>query len=304
MPKSRGKSSKAQTVQSSMGPSARAAARLLSGTRSAGVPPFHLAQLIYPVAFTSSSTTSNQWDWQFRLNSLFDPDFTGTGSQPTTFDQWMTLYDRYRVIACDVDLTLSASDGVTPIVAAFAPGQDAAPTLTYAGIAGDRDVCLGKSQYMAMSHMHKTFLMKDVFGVDEEAVMSELSYSGSSSANPAAVAYGTLCAFTAGATTAVMLTGFLRFAVRFENAHMNNVSLVARTVQKPLTPGELLSTVTPATPLLLSAQQAPPKSLKEELAEERALLEREARAVRARLQTIQSEQLQLVRKPADPNASF
>ncbi len=33
----------------------------------------------------------------FRGNSLFDPDFTGTGAQPTGFDQWAAFYERYRV---------------------------------------------------------------------------------------------------------------------------------------------------------------------------------------------------------------
>jgi len=36
-------------------------------------------------------------DYQFRLNSLFDPDFTGTGHQPKGFDQLAALYQRYRV---------------------------------------------------------------------------------------------------------------------------------------------------------------------------------------------------------------
>lgn len=35
----------------------------------------------------------------FRANSLFDPDFTGVGSQPLGFDQWAAFYRRYRVRA-------------------------------------------------------------------------------------------------------------------------------------------------------------------------------------------------------------
>jgi hypothetical protein len=36
-------------------------------------------------------------DYQFNLNSLFDPNFTGTGHQPKGFDQLSALYGRYRV---------------------------------------------------------------------------------------------------------------------------------------------------------------------------------------------------------------
>lgn len=38
--------------------------------------------------------------YRFRLNSLYDPDFSGTGHQPYGFDQLSPLYNRYRVISC------------------------------------------------------------------------------------------------------------------------------------------------------------------------------------------------------------
>lgn len=34
----------------------------------------------------------------FRLDSIFDPDFTGVGHQPAFHDQWANLYSKYRVI--------------------------------------------------------------------------------------------------------------------------------------------------------------------------------------------------------------
>jgi len=206
--------------------SARGVMRLAHREQSAGVPPFTYATLVYPIAFTSSSTTGNEWYWQFRLNSLYDPDFTGTGSQPTTFDQWMALYDRYRVLGVDVDLTVkNLTNSVQDLVAAAAPSVDSAPTFTYAGICGMRGAILGKylPATCGISKLHKTILMKDVFGVDEEAMMSELNYSGTASTSAPSVAYLSVGAHTSGATDPVSISGFLRFAVRFEAAHSNNV---------------------------------------------------------------------------------
>jgi len=37
------------------------------------------------------------YDYQFRLNSLFDPNYTGGGHQPKGFDQLAAFYQRYRV---------------------------------------------------------------------------------------------------------------------------------------------------------------------------------------------------------------
>lgn len=36
-------------------------------------------------------------EYVFRGNSLFDPDFTGGGTQPLGFDQWANFYSKYRV---------------------------------------------------------------------------------------------------------------------------------------------------------------------------------------------------------------
>lgn len=46
------------------------------------------------------TSVATAYNWQFNLNSIFDPDRTGTGHQPYGHDTLATLYNRYRVIAC------------------------------------------------------------------------------------------------------------------------------------------------------------------------------------------------------------
>ncbi len=50
----------------------------------------------------------------FRLNSLYDPDLTGTGHQPYGFDTLATLYYKYKVLAVRVSLKVSdpSADGI------------------------------------------------------------------------------------------------------------------------------------------------------------------------------------------------
>lgn len=231
MPKSKGRPS----VHAGNGPSAAASVRLARQRGRESVPPFMLATLVYPFAFTSSSVTANVWYWQFRINSLFDPDFTGTGSQPVGFDQWMALYDRYRVLAVETDVFicgLSASD----MASAASPGVDAAPTLTYPAVAGDRAAVLGKhvpAGTYPKQRLRTSILMKDVFGIDQEALMSELNYSGTSGTSAPSVAYWNVCSFTDQATGSIMLSGEIRFAVRFEQPHDNNISLTVVPREKP-----------------------------------------------------------------------
>jgi len=42
----------------------------------------------------------------FRMNSIFDPDYTGTGHQPFFRDMWASQYDYYTVIQCDYVIRL------------------------------------------------------------------------------------------------------------------------------------------------------------------------------------------------------
>jgi len=65
-----------------------------------------------------------------RLNSLFDPDFTGVGHQPFGFDQMALLYRRYKVNAVLIKLTWSdpTADGMFAAVTIQPPGEPASLT--------------------------------------------------------------------------------------------------------------------------------------------------------------------------------
>jgi len=75
--------------------------------------------LCYTEKVTFSGLPST--DYQFRLNSLFDPNLTGTGHQPKGFDQLAAFYNRYRVYACDYHLTFVQTSNAIPIYCGAAP---------------------------------------------------------------------------------------------------------------------------------------------------------------------------------------
>lgn len=49
--------------------------------------------------------------YNFRLNSIFDPNLSGVGYQPYGHDTLALLYNRYRVIACSYVISGSCTDG-------------------------------------------------------------------------------------------------------------------------------------------------------------------------------------------------
>jgi len=52
----------------------------------------------------------------FRLNSLFDPDFTATGHQPLGFDQWAQFYNHYVVNGCEWEIQTIPSESIQPVL--------------------------------------------------------------------------------------------------------------------------------------------------------------------------------------------
>lgn len=60
--------------------------------------------LIYSDTITIDPAAGALGSHLFRLNSLYDPDFTGIGHQPRGFDQMMAFYQKYRVYGCKIDV--------------------------------------------------------------------------------------------------------------------------------------------------------------------------------------------------------
>lgn len=65
-------------------------------------------KLVYFTSLQDSTTTGLAKDYIFNLNSLFDPDYTSSGHQPQSFDQWATYFNRYRVTKAHVQLEAQA----------------------------------------------------------------------------------------------------------------------------------------------------------------------------------------------------
>lgn len=58
----------------------------------------------YSMSTTLTSTLSPAYNI-FRLNSLYDPDYTGAGGQPLARDQWANFYNRYLVYGVSYKVT-------------------------------------------------------------------------------------------------------------------------------------------------------------------------------------------------------
>lgn len=57
-------------------------------------------QLPYSEVYSSGTINTGMDDRIWNLNSIFDPDRSGSGHQPMGHDQYAPLYHRYRVVGC------------------------------------------------------------------------------------------------------------------------------------------------------------------------------------------------------------
>ena len=63
-------------------------------------------RLTYADNYRHDVTYGSSYQQLFRTNSIYDPDYTGTGHQPLMRDLWASQYDYYTVLACDYEITL------------------------------------------------------------------------------------------------------------------------------------------------------------------------------------------------------
>lgn len=97
--------------------------------RNKGISPFpsrYITNLKYSETF-SVGTTLGVSKYQFRLNSIFDPNLTGTGHQPYGHDELSDLYNRYRVISASYVVTVAPNiAGSTRLLCCIPSNEDIA----------------------------------------------------------------------------------------------------------------------------------------------------------------------------------
>ncbi len=149
--------------------------------------------------------------YQFSMNSLFDPDFTGTGGQPEYFDQLSALYNRYRVYGSAIKVVFlpfnsSGAQVNVPTNAVLLPSAQTLASFNVDDVAGmaraqNRIITGNMDQSnvtMVSSHSISEILgVKDVEGADRlQALIS---------ASPSEQALWSILARTADGTTATSL---------------------------------------------------------------------------------------------------
>lgn len=133
----------------------------------------------------------------FRLNSLFDPDFTGVGTQPVGFDQWSGLYNRYRVHSCKVHVEFISSGTTLGAICGVSIRRDSTVSNQYQDLVGEPyTVWTGVGSAQAgPGCIHTGASVREIYGIGNSSFMDE-DYSASISGSPSRIVYGHVWANT------------------------------------------------------------------------------------------------------------
>ncbi len=131
---------------------------------------------------TTAGGVSN--DHMFNLNSMFDPDRSGTGHQPLSNDQWAAFYGRYRVDATKVTITATTTSTHGSVISMIANNSTSSLTDSYVVMESPgrvSAVCNAGSPSVKIS---KIFNLADVNGVTREVYRTDDRYQAQFGSSP------------------------------------------------------------------------------------------------------------------------
>lgn len=175
-------------------------ARRYNGRQTALAPfPFRYdARLTYGlnVAIATAGSSPLAGMHRFRLNSVYDPDHTGTGEQPYQYDQLTAIYTKYIVRAAHVEVTFNEPSNSGLWVGwcyhTATTSNDTPTTKTLGDIMSRPNFqCVPLSNYGTESvTMRVTIPIHEVFGLTSAQYTSVTDqYGASYNANPLSEAF-------------------------------------------------------------------------------------------------------------------
>lgn len=141
------------------------------------------------ISMVSTGGALNYYQW--RGNSLFDPDLTGAGAQPYGFDQWSSFYQYYRVLGSSITVTpiappAAAAGFGSSIVYGIYPHN----TITNTPASGIQSLERPYRKWTMLSGAKGYSSVKNymttakIFGETKQSVMSEDNYQAANTTNP------------------------------------------------------------------------------------------------------------------------
>lgn len=111
-------------------PSVIGQSNLRRGRRALGFPRNKSVTLRYNACVVVDPAAGGIATYQFRLNSINDPDLTGTGHQPMGHDQWAQYYNHYVVLSTKFNIKAGSGAPGIPMIYGYHISDDSSVPAT------------------------------------------------------------------------------------------------------------------------------------------------------------------------------
>lgn len=165
---------------------------------------------IYYITEAAAGSGATYW---FRLNSVYDPDYSGTGTVAVPYNTWSGIYLNYKVRRATMRLsgTYNGSTGsCANVTIAPLAYQAVVPTnpntwriLPYSNT---KVVSMATNGGNSVAHLTSTFDLAQVCRITKQQYAIDMDWSGSIGSNPPRVVFGGVLFQPVGSTAAGTLT--------------------------------------------------------------------------------------------------
>lgn len=155
-----------------------------------GFPAKQAATLKYVENLVMTGTTGATVNHMFRLNSLYDPDYTSTGHSPIYFFQYMNIYNHYCVTGCKMTVTFQPwANNPAPITTILWQNDDTTitPTVPYQQAEQSKSQVAVSNGQAAPSRLQLTWSARKTFGPNP---LDNSNLRGTVTSNPAEESFG------------------------------------------------------------------------------------------------------------------
>lgn len=127
----------------------------------------HRYAALQSMASSAGSLVRHAWS----ANSIYDPDFTGTGHQPLYFDQYAAIYDQYVVLGAKITITFANRDTAKNAIIGIVGEDDgtASPTIDTLMECNNSVSTILPPAGAGTVEMSLTYEPQEAFGVDAKA---------------------------------------------------------------------------------------------------------------------------------------
>lgn len=233
------------------------------GDGTVGCPDSVRVILRYNELLAPATTLGGLYTYQYRGNSVFDPNYTGGGAQPSYYDNWANMYNSFVVLSSRITCEfVSMIAGTAPLLAGIYPAYNTSVGTAAIDCASMR---YAKSASTAsQGSAIRTTIVNDMstaqmFGIPESAVVEDDAYSGSAS-NPASAQTWYWTVFAQAESGTSTISGNIRvcieYDVKFFDPVVMNLSATKRAEVQSAPAEGVASAAAAAGPVLTSTQLA------------------------------------------------